>query len=92
MILGSCEVILYLPGALTLKEKRQTIKSLKDRLRNKFNISVSETDHSSLWQKATLGIACVSNEKKNVHMVFDQIIRFLESEPAIKIIDYQIQI
>ncbi len=88
-IVGSCRIVLFLPDASSLKEKRQIIKSLKDRLRNRFNLAISEIDNSELWQKATLGIVCVSNERRSAQAYLDQVINFFQAEPEIKIIDYE---
>lgn len=91
-IVGSCKIVLYLPDASSLKEKRQILKSLKDRLRNRFNLAVSEIDDSELWQRATLGIVCVTNERRSGQAYLDQVIDFFQAEPEIKIVDYEIDI
>ncbi len=92
LIIGSCQIVLYLPNAVSLKEKRQILKSLKDRLRNRFNIAVAETKDNDLWQRATLGIAYVSNDRKTAVRLLDQVIDFLQQEREIKIIDYEIEV
>ena len=51
---------LRIEGAHSLKDKRQVVRSLKDRLRNSFNISIAEIDVTDLWQRATLGIVSIS--------------------------------
>jgi uncharacterized protein len=51
---------LRIEGAHSLKDKRQVLRSLKDRLRNSFNISIAETDVTDLWQRATLGVVSIS--------------------------------
>ncbi len=50
-------------GAHSLKDKRQVLRSLKDRLRNSFNISVAELDATDLWQRATLGVVSISDSR-----------------------------
>ena len=50
-------------GAHSLKEKRQVMRSLKDRLRAKFNVAVAELDPSDLWQRATVGVVGISNSR-----------------------------
>ena len=62
IIVGLCTVELFIPESQSLKDKRQVLLSLKDRLRDKFNLSVAEVDGQDLWQKAVLGLACVANE------------------------------
>ena len=51
---------LRIEGAHSLKDRRQVLRSLKDRLRNSFNVSVAELDPSELWQSATLGVVAIS--------------------------------
>src|SRR3954469_18589461 len=51
---------LRIEGAHSLKDKRQVVRSLKDRLRNSFNISIAEIDVTDLWQRATLGLVSIS--------------------------------
>src|SRR5437899_12370191 len=54
---------LHLEGCRSLKEKRHVLKSLKDRLHNRFNVSAAETAHHDLWQRAELTVCVVSNER-----------------------------
>lgn len=50
-------------GAHSLKDKRQVVRSMKDRLRNSFNVSVAELDATDLWQRATLGVVSISDSR-----------------------------
>jgi uncharacterized protein YlxP (DUF503 family) len=50
-------------GAHSLKDKRQVVRSLKDRLRAHFNVAVSELDHNDLWQRATVGVVSISDSR-----------------------------
>ena len=70
MIVGLCTVELFIPDSHSLKDKRQVLQSLKNRLREKFNLSVAEVDGQDLWQKAVLGLACVANEGRYVNQVW----------------------
>jgi uncharacterized protein YlxP (DUF503 family) len=54
---------LRIEGAHSLKDKRQVLRSLKDRLRNSFNISIAEIDVTDLWQRATLGVVSISGSR-----------------------------
>ena len=67
IIVGLCTVELFIPESQSLKDKRQVLLSLKDRLRGQFNFSVAEVDRQGLWQKAVLGLACVANEGRYVN-------------------------
>lgn len=54
---------LRIEGARSLKDKRQAVRSLKDRLRNSFNVSVAEIDATNLWQRATIGVVSISDSR-----------------------------
>jgi uncharacterized protein YlxP (DUF503 family) len=54
---------LRIEGAHSLKDKRQVLRSVKDRLRNSFNISIAEIEATDLWQRATLGIVSISDSR-----------------------------
>lgn len=54
---------LRIEGAHSLKDKRQAVRSLKDRLRNTFNVAVAEVDSTDLWQRATIGVVSVSDSR-----------------------------
>lgn len=92
MIVGLCTIELYIPDGHSLKAKRQILLSLKDRLRNKFNLSVAEVDEQELWQKAVLGIACVANEGAYVNKVLDQAINLIRSVPTIELVRSKIEL
>lgn len=64
---------LYSKSTHSLKEKRKIITSIKEKLKQKFNISIIESDHQDTWQKIQLAIAMVSNSKTIIEKVFDQI-------------------
>ena len=92
MIVGVCTVELFIPDVQSLKSKRQVVKSLKDRLLNKFNVSVAEVGGQDLWQKAVLGIACVANETAYVNQVLDQVLNQIRSVPMVEIVQSRIEL
>ena len=92
MFIGSCSVDLHIPESLSLKNKRQIIKGVKDRLRNKFNISVAEVDGNDLWQRAVLGLSLVANDKKFANQVLSQVIEQLRRERGVVVLDYKMEI
>lgn len=92
MIVGLCTVELYIPDGHSLKAKRQVLLSLKDRLRDKFNVSVAEVGDQDLWQKAVLGIACVANEGKHVNQVLDQVVNVIRSVPLVELVQVRIEL
>ena len=92
MIVGVCQVCLHLPEGHSLKAKRQVLSSLKARLVQNFNVSVAEVDHQDLWQRTTIGIACVANETRYVNQVFDQVLKVIRSNPRLELLDSKIEL
>lgn len=66
-------VRLHIPHARSLKDKRQVVKGIVDSVRRRFNVSVAEVDDLDLHQRATLGVACVSNEVGHLHQVLEAV-------------------
>ena len=89
MLLGVSTVNLYFPDSHSLKDKRSIIKSVKSRIRNKFNVSVSEINHYPLWKNTTLGIACIGNEKEYLNQVLNEVIKFIDYQNKLKLIDFK---
>ena len=92
MIVGVCQVCLHLPEGHSLKAKRQVLSSLKTRLGQNFNVSVAEVGDQDLWQRATLGIACVANETRYVSQVLDRVLKVIRSNPRLELLDSQIEL
>jgi uncharacterized protein YlxP (DUF503 family) len=63
---------IHIPHAQSLKDKRMVLRSLKDRLRTKFNVSVSEVDHQDLWQRAQISVVTVGSDEKFLEKVLEQ--------------------
>ncbi len=73
MVVGLLTLEVHLPYAQSLKDKRQVLRSLKDRLRSHFNVAVAEVDHQELWQRATIGVVSVSNEQAYVSRLLENV-------------------
>ena len=93
MNVGVCRVSLRLPENLSLKGKRRVLKSIITRVKNKFNVSMAEVDDHELWQLATLGICCVSNDGRYTNEVLSKVVDFIvNSRFDVEILDYEIEI
>lgn len=64
---------LRIEGAKSLKDKRQVVRSLKDKIRASFNVSVAELDETSLWQRATIGVVGISGSRDYLEGLFQNI-------------------
>lgn len=85
MVIGILRIDLYMNGNRSLKAKRQTLKSLIQRIKSRFNnVSVSEVGSHDLWQKATIGISLVGNESRIVNSVLDRVTQFIESTGVVE--------
>ncbi len=93
MNVGVCRIRFRLPENLSLKGKRRVVKSITTRVAGKFNVSVAEVDDHDLWQLATLGICCVSNDKRHTNEVLSKVVEFItNSRFEVEILDYEIEI
>ena len=92
MTIGVLQLNLFIPQANSLKFKRRSLKSLKDRIRHKFNVSVAEIDASNKWQTAVLAVACVNSDKRLVNSVLSKIINLVEGQHSVELVDYAIDI
>ena len=92
MFIGVCTFEVHIPDSGSLKAKRQSIRSLKDRIRNKFNVSVAEVEDNDLWQKASLAVAAVSNDKTHLNKTLDHVLDMVRGVPEIDLLDYRIEI
>lgn len=72
-------VELHLPDVGSLKEKRHVLKGVKERVRQRFEVSVAEVDHQDTWQRATLAVACVSPDSRHANEVVSKALDFIES-------------
>ena len=90
MVVGLITWELHLDGCRSLKEKRHVLKSLKDRLHNRFNVSVAEVEHHDLWQRATIAVSAVAGETFQARKVMHEVERFVERHPGVETIDAQL--
>jgi len=93
MNVGVCKISLRLPENSSLKGKRQVLKSITSRIRSKFNVAVAEVDDHEQWQLATIGICCISNDKRYTNQVLSKVVDFVvHGRFEIEILDYEIEI
>ena len=92
MVVGTMRLELHLPASDSLKAKRSVLNRVKERVRSGFNASVAEVEHQDLWQRATLGIAVVGGAPGALDNVLRDILRAVEREDRLQVLDFQIQI
>ena len=88
--LGTIE--LHLPGVDSLKGKRHVLKGLKEKVRVKFEVAVAEVDHQDTWQRATLAVACVSDDSRHANEVVSKAMNYIEGNVDGTVIDMTVEI
>ena len=93
MNVGACGISLRLPENLSLKGKRRVLKSIITQVRSRFNVSVAEVDDNDLWQLATIGICCVSNNNRHTNEVLSKVVDFIgNGRFEVEMLNYEIEI
>jgi uncharacterized protein YlxP (DUF503 family) len=80
MHVGVARVALHLAENGSLKGKRMVVKSITQRVRNRFNVAVAEVETQDAWQVATLGIVSISDDRRHVNEMLNKVLDFIESE------------
>ena len=92
MNIGVCRVDLELPASQSLKDKRRVVRSIVERVKNRFNVSIAEVDNNDSWQMATLGITCVSNDSRHVNEMLSRVVQFIQrSRVEAVMADYEVE-
>ena len=92
MIVGILWIDVRLGSSNSLKDKRRIIKSLTTRIRNSFNVSISEVGCQDLWQRSELGVAFLTTDVRFAQSVLAKIVDFVERHRDITLIDSKIEI
>ncbi len=87
-----CSIKFFLHGNNSLKGKRRITKSIKDRVRNKFNISIAEIGDQDVWQNLHIGIVAVGSDHKYLDGLMSKVVESIDKMNLAEIIDCQIEI
>ncbi len=82
MVIGFLSMEIYLPYSHSLKEKRKTILSLRDRIKKKYNVAFTELEYHDKWQRSKIGIVTLNNHKTMIETIFQKILT--EAEDSIE--------
>jgi uncharacterized protein YlxP (DUF503 family) len=91
MVIGLLEIELSMPESRSLKDKRMVLKSLKDRIGNKFNVSVAETAYHDQRRFASMAAVVVSGDSSHAHRILEAVARFVENDGGAVVCEYRIQ-
>jgi len=88
---GLCTLGFLIPEANSLKAKRSVLKSMLEGMRDRFHVSAAEVEHNDLWQRATVGIAYVSNSAGHTDEVLNKVVDWVEANPRVNVTEVQIE-
>ena len=89
--IGAATIELEITDSLTLKDKRQVVKGLIDRLRSRFNVAVAEVDRLDTARFATFALCAIANDKAVIHSMLEKAVDLVESEPRAAVLGYEIE-
>lgn len=92
MVVGVCEIKLSIPDVLSLKEKRKIIKSITDRIKQKFNCSIAEVGDNDLLCTGLIGFSVVGNDSKFINSLINKILNSIEEFELAEIEDSKLEI
>ena len=92
MIVAAVRITMLIHGNNSLKGKRQVVRSLIEKVRHRFAVSIAEVDSHDLWQRADLGLAVVGNDEKLLSQRVDQVLHYMENQHLAEIIDSQLEL
>ena len=89
MVIGLLRVEIHYPESGSLKTKRRTLKSVTDRIRKRFNVSVAEVEYQDLWQRSVLAAVTVNTDRKHADSALSKILDLLEAEGDLQVAGVQ---
>ena len=92
MTVGVLQLELSIPSAFSLKDKRQVVKSLKDRIAHAHNVSVAEVGALDEHRRSVIGVAMVANDGRYVEGALSKLVDFVKTVHAVDLMDYQIDL
>ncbi len=92
MVVGLASIDVHLPESGSLKSKRQILRRIKDRVRNNFNVSIAEVGYNDLWQRTTLGVSVVANQRQFANQVLSGVVDLVSKTNGVQMLDYTIEL
>ena len=92
MHVGVLRMHFHIFSPRSLKEKRQVLQSLKGRIQSRFNVSVAEIGSQDAWNEGELGVAMIGSDRRYVNGAMEKVLAFVESNPAVRIIEHDIEL
>jgi uncharacterized protein len=87
MVVGICQLDIFIHGNASLKGKRQILRQVIERTKNKFNVSIAEVGDNDLWQRSKVGFSVVGNDTRFVNSCLDTIKNFIENLTIVEVLN-----
>jgi uncharacterized protein YlxP (DUF503 family) len=91
MTIALLTATIYIPGAVSLKDKRQVLQPLMKRLRNKFNVAIAEVAAQDLHQKSELGLVSINTSSRELQRTMDLVVSFIQGNPDSELLNIQME-
>ena len=93
MVVGTLRLSLLIRGSRSLKDKRRVLRSFKDRVRNRYNVSIAVVEYNDRHQLLTLGVSCVSNDSRHANEILSHVVDYVHSlRGDAELLDYELEI
>jgi len=92
MVVGTLKIEFRLSGNRSLKGKRKIVRSMVDKVKSRFNVSIAETGSNDMWQKIELGVSTVGNDRRHIDSSLNHVLDFLDSRYLAQIVNAEMEI
>ncbi len=92
MVVGTLKIILHLHDNRSLKGKRKVVRSMVDKVKHKFNVSIAEVGSNDKWQRIELGVSAVGNDRRHIDSSLNNILDYIDTLYLAEIVDSSVEI
>ena len=92
MTVGILKLVIIIQDSNSLKQKRMVLHSLKARLRNKFNVAVTQIADEDKWQKSTLAVVGVEKNRNSINSILSRVVNFIENANSLELVNYEMEL
>ena len=92
MVVGMMKIILHVHNNRSLKGKRKIVRSIVDKVKHKFNVSIAEVGSNDKWQRIELGVSAVGNDRRHIDASLNNILAYMEGLYLAEIVDSSVEI
>ncbi len=92
MIICSVDIEIIIYEVNSLKEKRHVLKSIIERIKSRYNVSIAEIEYQDKWNRSVIAAVVVSNSKKHAENTINKVIGFIDNDPRAEITNYNVEV